>query len=65
MRAVLYTLNLSTMRLQLQAVLPSEHRRDNSYFGMVRETDTSGVISWYAGNTTAKSAIWLARLGSV
>ena len=65
MRAVRYTLNLSTMRLQLQAVLPSEHRRDNSYFGMVRETDTSGVISWYDGNTTDKSDIWLARIGIV
>ena len=65
MRAVLYTFNLSTMRLELQAVLPSKYKRDNSYFGMVRRTDDRGVISWYDGNVTDKSDVWIARIGIV
>ncbi|MBC8355295.1 MAG: hypothetical protein H8E66_25240 [Planctomycetes bacterium] len=61
-RTVLYTFNLETMRLEFQALLPSEHYRDSSYVGLVKTGESSALMSWHDGNVRSESNIWLARI---
>ena len=65
MRTAVYTFNVRRMRLELQAILPSEHRRDNSYCGVIRTRKDRGIISWYDGDTTDKSDVWIANFGII
>ena len=61
-RTVLSTFDLGTMRLAVEAVLPTERGYDNSYCGMLATGKDRAVISWYDGDVKTRSDIWLAHL---
>ena len=65
-RTVLYTLNPQTLRLELQAILPTEQGGDSSYPGILPIGDGEALVCWHDGSrkyaAPNPSNIWLARI---
>ena len=61
-RTALYTFNLETMRLELHALLPSDHGLDTSYCGLLKTREDTALLTWYNGNVNTKSDVYLAHL---
>jgi len=65
-RTALYTFNLKTMRLELEAMLPTETGGDSSYPGILPTGKDCAVVCWHDGSTTwhepSPSNIWLAHI---
>jgi hypothetical protein len=64
LRTFVYTFDLKTMRLEFQAILPSEFYADSSYAGIIKTGKDSALVSWYDGSYTSGgvSNIWLAHI---
>lgn len=65
-RTALYTFNLESMSLELQAILPTETGGDSSYPGIQRIGEDRALVCWHDGSTTwhhpSPSNIWLAEI---
>ena len=65
-RTALYRFNLKTMRLELQAMLPSKQGGDSSYPGILRLGNDRAIMCWYDGAIDCEnpnpSEIWLAHI---
>ena len=61
-RTGIYTFDVERMRLEQQVLLPTEYAHDSSYAGILPTGDRTAVVTWYDGNTTDVSDIWLARI---
>ena len=61
-RTILYTFDLKTMRLEFQALLPTEHYYDTSYCGILQTGKDTALVSWYDGDVKTVSNIWLAHI---
>jgi len=65
-RTALYTFNLESMSLELQAVLPTDTGGDSSYPGIQPIGDDRALVCWHDGSTTwhhpSPSNIWLAEI---
>ncbi len=65
-RTALYTFDLNSMSLELQAILPTETGGDSSYPGIQPIGNDRALICWHDGSTTwhhpSPSNIWLAEI---
>lgn len=61
-RTGIYTFDVERMRLEQQALLPTEYAHDSSYAGILPTGENTALVSWYDGDTTSESDIWLAHI---
>jgi hypothetical protein len=65
-RTALYTFNVESMSLELQAILPTETGGDSSYPGIQPIGKDRALVCWYDGSTDwhhpSPSNIWLAEI---